>query len=340
MTDPADPAGPAELAELADSFSSLDPAHRIAPPPAPGEREDVPLGFAESSGARARDDSESAGRIVTTVNPRIVPAGSRNPEPSAPSGHTRRTVLVAISALTVLGLLTGAFALYGGSDTRQSTGTGAAPGPEWNGGRENEAPGFGEPSAGGSPSDDGKEGEGDGDEGSGEGDRPGSGSPGEEGDGKDRPPQDDGAERPTAPAPPPGGSGGGGGPDGAVRLWSHNSDQCIHVPGGEGRDGTPLQVRTCSGSGAQRWSIEGDGTVRALGLCMDVANGSVENGAVIQLARCSGNPAQQFVLSEASDLVNPQADKCVAVRDGDVQSGTPLQLWECSGEDSQKWSPA
>jgi hypothetical protein len=89
-----------------------------------------------------------------------------------------------------------------------------------------------------------------------------------------------------------------------------------------------------------RWTFEDDGTVRALGLCMDVANGSTENGTVIQLADCSGNPAQQFRLSEGSDLVNPQADKCVAVRDGNVQSGTPLQLWECTGEDSQKWSPA
>ena len=72
---------------------------------------------------------------------------------------------------------------------------------------------------------------------------------------------------------------------------------------------------------------------------MDVANGSTENGAAIQLADCNGNPAQQFRLSEGSDLVNPQANRCVAVRDGNVQSGSQLQLSDCTGEDSQKWSP-
>lgn len=75
-----------------------------------------------------------------------------------------------------------------------------------------------------------------------------------------------------------------------------------------------------------------------MGLCMDVAWGSRENGAVIQLAWCSGNPAQQFRLNAASDLVNPQADKCVDVKDALTGNGTRLQLWECNGDDNQKWS--
>lgn len=87
----------------------------------------------------------------------------------------------------------------------------------------------------------------------------------------------------------------------------------------------------------QKWDFRGDGTVRALGMCMDVANGSRDDGAPIQLARCSGNPAQQFVLSGEGDLVNPQADKCVDADDHGTANGTRLLLWTCAGTPNQKW---
>jgi hypothetical protein len=123
-------------------------------------------------------------------------------------------------------------------------------------------------------------------------------------------------------------------------IIGKGSDRCIDVTdaqGGEGKDGTPLQLWDCAGSANQKWDFRGDGTVRSLGLCMDVAWGSRDDGAVIQLARCSGNPAQQFVLSTEGDLVNPQADKCVDAKDNGTGSGTRLQLWTCSGTPNQKW---
>lgn len=275
---------------------------------------------------------DDADRVVTTVvNPRIVPAGSRTPAPRTPEpSRTRMAVLAAVAALAITGLSTGAYALYGGSDDEEISRSGAAPGPEWKGGQENDAPGVASPPSRSSP-------------GEGDGKKPGGGrssdaeSPGDEGG--DRPPEEDDEDSP-APEEPPGGPGGGGGADGTVRIGNHNSDQCINVPEGQVRDGMFLEIRTCSGASSMKWTFEDDGTVRAGDLCMDVANGSTEDGAVIQLAYCSGNPAQQFVLSEASDLVNPQADKCVAVRNGEVRSGEHLELRTCSGEDSQKWSPA
>jgi streptogrisin C len=61
------------------------------------------------------------------------------------------------------------------------------------------------------------------------------------------------------------------------------------------------------------------------------------NGTGVQVANCSGNPAQQFVLSEAGDLVNPQANKCVDVKDWNPGDGAALQIWECAGTTNQKW---
>ncbi|MFJ4617643.1 ricin-type beta-trefoil lectin domain protein [Streptomyces sp. NPDC088812] len=143
-------------------------------------------------------------------------------------------------------------------------------------------------------------------------------------------------------------SSGGGGSDTestaeavpGTQIIGQASDRCIDVTDsqdGVGRDGTPLQIYDCAGTANQKWDFRGDGTVRSLGMCMDVAWGSSEDGAVIQLARCSGNPAQQFVLSQAGDLVNPQADKCVDVKDNGTGNNAKLQLWTCAGTANQKW---
>ncbi|MEU1401262.1 RICIN domain-containing protein, partial [Streptomyces sp. NPDC005728] len=153
----------------------------------------------------------------------------------------------------------------------------------------------------------------------------------------------------------PSGSGGDGGtstgtkPDPKPRqppqavgqlIIGQASNRCIDVPdaqNGKGKDGTQLQLRDCAGTANQKWDFRGDGTLRSVGMCMDVAWGSKDDGAHIQLARCSGNPAQQFVLSQAGDLVNPQANKCVDAMDNGTGNGTKLQLWTCSGTPNQKW---
>ncbi len=123
---------------------------------------------------------------------------------------------------------------------------------------------------------------------------------------------------------------------GASQLVGY-AGKCIDVPNSNGVDGQYLQLWTCNGTNAQRWTFAGDGTVRAFGLCMDVAWGSTANGAGVQLARCSGNPAQQFVLSGAGDLVNPQANKCVDVLGANSADGARLVIWECTGGANQKW---
>jgi hypothetical protein len=70
---------------------------------------------------------------------------------------------------------------------------------------------------------------------------------------------------------------------------------------------------------------------------MDVAGGSTANGAIVQLYTCNGTGAQQFVLNAASDLVNPQANKCVDIKDWNGNEGARLQLWDCRGGANQKW---
>ncbi|WFE27084.1 ricin-type beta-trefoil lectin domain protein [Solwaraspora sp. WMMD791] len=119
-------------------------------------------------------------------------------------------------------------------------------------------------------------------------------------------------------------------------IVSFSADKCIDVVGGQGRDGSPLQIWDCTGSAGQRWTLQ-DGTIRAMGLCMDAAGGSMADGTPLQLARCNGGQAQRWTVNAAHDLVNTVTGRCVDVRDNGTGNGTRLQLWSCAGTGNQKW---
>ncbi|PUB26303.1 streptogrisin C [Promicromonospora sp. AC04] len=127
-------------------------------------------------------------------------------------------------------------------------------------------------------------------------------------------------------------TGGGGG-----SALVGPGGKCIDVPNSDFSDGKRLQLWTCNGTSAQRWTFQSDGTLRAGGLCMDVAWANTADGTAVQLANCSGNPAQQFTLSGAGDLVSILANKCVDAPNGNTADGTQLQIWTCNGTSAQKW---
>ena len=78
--------------------------------------------------------------------------------------------------------------------------------------------------------------------------------------------------------PPPSGT--------STALISNWNGKCIDVNAANFSDGVPLQVWTCNGSIAQKWTFTG-GTVRAENnKCMDVAGGSTAAGATVQIANC------------------------------------------------------
>ncbi len=134
--------------------------------------------------------------------------------------------------------------------------------------------------------------------------------------------------------------------DGSVRLVNALNGMCLSVPSSSGgvpswafNDGQKVTVLDCIDSNNQNWQMT-EGTIRTENdLCLDVAWGATTDGTPVQIANCSGNPAQQWVLSDAGDLVNPQANKCLDVSgNGVLNSATELQIWECSGKPNQKWS--
>ncbi|UQX03704.1 glycoside hydrolase family 16 protein [Streptomyces sp. RerS4] len=115
--------------------------------------------------------------------------------------------------------------------------------------------------------------------------------------------------------------------------------KCLDVAGAQSTNGTQVQLYTCNGTAAQRWTLPGDGTVRALGKCLDVNEASTAPGAKVQLWDCNGTGAQRFDYNGTTrDLVNIPADKCVDVREQNPADSTPVQTWSCSGNANQKWT--
>ncbi|MFB7736573.1 ricin-type beta-trefoil lectin domain protein [Streptomyces sp. NPDC056112] len=128
---------------------------------------------------------------------------------------------------------------------------------------------------------------------------------------------------------------GGGGKSGAfVGL----AGKCLDVAGGSPANGTAVQLYDCNSSAAQQWTVQPDGSVRALGKCLDVTSASTANGAKVQLYDCNGTGAQQWSYNASTgDVVNLAAGKCLDVTDNSSANGARAQIWSCTGAANQKW---
>ncbi|MGW5617283.1 lectin [Streptomyces sp. NPDC003877] len=114
--------------------------------------------------------------------------------------------------------------------------------------------------------------------------------------------------------------------------------KCLDVDNAQSADGTKVQLWTCNGSAAQKWTLPGDGTLRALGKCLDISGGATADGTRIQLWTCNGTEAQRWAAQSGGDLRNPQSGKCLDASGGTWNDGTAVHLWTCHGGPNQLWT--
>ncbi|NIL54807.1 carbohydrate-binding protein [Streptomyces sp. 2BBP-J2] len=72
--------------------------------------------------------------------------------------------------------------------------------------------------------------------------------------------------------------------------------KCLDVDNAGTADGTRVQIYTCNSSGAQRWTVSGDGTLRARGKCLDASGGTWEDRTPVHLWTCHTGPNQKWTL--------------------------------------------
>lgn len=132
----------------------------------------------------------------------------------------------------------------------------------------------------------------------------------------------------------------GTGVSGAAGPVSGPAGKCLDVREARSADGTPVQLYTCNGSGAQKWTVGFDQSLRAFGKCLDVAGGGTTNGVPVQLWSCNGSGAQVWVPQGDGSLRNPQSGRCLDVPGGNTVDGQRLQIWDCNGTPAQQWQVA
>jgi len=128
-----------------------------------------------------------------------------------------------------------------------------------------------------------------------------------------------------------------GGTPGRVGPITGIAGKCVDVAGASTANGAAIQLYTCNGTGAQRWTVGADGTLRALGKCADVTAGSTANGAKVQLYDCNGTGAQVWQAQGNGTLRNPQSNRCLDATGISSADGTRLQIWDCTGGANQVW---
>ena len=132
----------------------------------------------------------------------------------------------------------------------------------------------------------------------------------------------------------------GAGPTGPVD--SGITGMCLDASDGNSVNLTPADLYACNGTTAQRWSLESDGTIRALGMCLDVYGGGTSSGTRVELYTCeSGDGAQQWRWSSngtyGESLTNPQSGLCLDDPSATTTQGTQLQIYTCNGTLAQVW---
>jgi hypothetical protein len=119
--------------------------------------------------------------------------------------------------------------------------------------------------------------------------------------------------------------------------WTRQADnslttigRCMDVTGGQVTAGTPVQLYSCNGTGAQVWVPQSDGSLLnpQSGMCLDATNGSTANGTRLQIWTCNNTQAQKFTINPAvppTDLAlnrpttaSSQSGTAFLATDGDV----------------------
>ena len=135
----------------------------------------------------------------------------------------------------------------------------------------------------------------------------------------------------------PGATSGGGGDTGTGKQITGYGGKCVDISGSNTANGAKVQLWTCNGTGAQKWTLGADKTLRALGKCLDVKDSATANGSIVQTWDCFGGPNQQWTAVNGT-LRDGNSGKCPDAAGPSSADGTQLQLWDCTGGDNQKWT--
>jgi hypothetical protein len=136
-----------------------------------------------------------------------------------------------------------------------------------------------------------------------------------------------------APAPPA--MVAGLAPPAAARVGTiaGNGNLCLDLNGGVPVDDNHVQVFTCNGSGAQRWTLAIDGTLQVVGKCAQVTGDST-----VHIIGCDGRAQSQWRADAGGTLVNVATGQCLTDPESGARSGAGVRVTPCAATGNQRWA--
>jgi hypothetical protein len=126
------------------------------------------------------------------------------------------------------------------------------------------------------------------------------------------------------------------------RLYPHKGrlvgvlGKCADVANNVDANGTPIQLYTCNGTGAQQVQLQNDGSIRMRSRCLDV--GSTAGNAQVQLWDCApADSSQRWFQRPDGQIENAVSGRCLSTIGGGGDDGTRLVIWDCQYAANQRW---
>ncbi|MFC1430575.1 ricin-type beta-trefoil lectin domain protein [Streptacidiphilus sp. N1-3] len=136
-----------------------------------------------------------------------------------------------------------------------------------------------------------------------------------------------------------GGGGGGGGGTGTGGAITGYGGLCLDDRSSSTANYNPIQVYTCNGTNAQKWTfVQAGTTLHVLGKCLDVYAAGTANGTPVDLYDCNNTGSQVWIPQSNGSLYNPQSNKCLDDTGWSTTPGTQTEIWDCTGGANQKWN--
>lgn len=116
------------------------------------------------------------------------------------------------------------------------------------------------------------------------------------------------------------------------------ANKCLDNNAAQVANGNKIQLYTCNGTAAQKWTLPGDGTLRVQGFCLDVKAAGKTQGTLVQLYQCNGTVAQQWKSRSDGSIINPNSGMCLDDKYAGTANGNTIWIWPCNGTAAQKWT--
>lgn len=123
---------------------------------------------------------------------------------------------------------------------------------------------------------------------------------------------------------------------GATELVSGVASKCLDDSGDLTTDKNKIQLYTCNGSAAQKWTYKNGNFVGPGGKCLDIQSDNQVKSTPVQLYTCNGGDAQKWTIS--GKQIKSSQGLCLDVRSSGDANGTQIQVYTCNGTAAQDWT--